>query len=271
MRFLFFALSAFLFFLPSVVKADAFTDSITSEGGWSVYLDEKFDNPTTFAQHWVFSDGIIYAGDKQYNVAGLGNNATLGVNGLTLTAKVESVGGKEYTSARIELNEELENFIWDYRVKNSCASGAYVSVWDGGYRNPTGYGELDSLEIQGQSCSKSSSGAILAVTYGDEKVWPRDFYQAFRNLPDISTTGARFTIKADRNLVNYYIDEVLVHQIERKRHPAAGGSLTPLVRTYAPILSLSVCRLVGGVCENPLTNDDYPTSVVFKYFKIWTK
>lgn len=200
--------------IGSVVSAPV--SAACSAGPCPLVWQDEFNGSTVDTGKWEFMLGDGCA----YGICGWGNNelqyyraenATVANGALTITAKQESFGGKQYTSARLRT---LNLGDWTYgrfemRAKLPVGQGMWPAFWMLPTNSPYGgwarSGEIDIMETVGNDPSRIHG----TIHYHDQ--WP-DNWQSGNSyvLPAGNPTDWHvYAIEWEPAEIRWYVDGVL--------------------------------------------------------------
>lgn len=190
-------------------------------GGWDLVFDEEFNGTSVDTNKWSFisSAESTCTGDGKSLDSGCSNpknqqlefnwgkNCTVANGILTITAKKESAGGREWTSCMLHSRPKFQTMYMEARVKMPSVNGFWPGFWT--WEGPSN--EIDVYEYYTQAKQFSMTNHAGSGGCGPKGNFdPTDGYHVY--AADIYSGGAKF-----------YIDGV--EQCDSKGSPKAPVSI----------------------------------------------
>jgi beta-glucanase (GH16 family) len=238
-----------------------------------VWSDE-FDGTEVDLSKWTFmiGDGTEYGlppgwgnNELQYYQA---ENATVADGFLTITAREESVGGRDYTSARMR---SLGKGDWTYgriemRARMPIGQGLWPAFWMLPSGSPYGTwaagGEIDIVEYIG----KWPDLILGTIHYGGP--WPRNTYSStVYRLPGGSFHEEFhvFALEWERGEIRWYVDGTLF-AIRTQWYSTGGPFPAPFDVDFHLLLNLAVG---GNLPGPPNAATEFPQEYVIDYVRVY--
>jgi beta-glucanase (GH16 family) len=238
-----------------------------------VWSDE-FDGTEVDTSKWTFmlGDGTAYGlppgwgnNELEYYQA---ENATVAGGYLTITAREESVGDRDYTSARMR---SLGKGDWTFgrmemRAKMPIGPGMWPAFWmlpsDSVYGTWAASGEIDIVEYIG-----SQPYRILGtIHYGN--VWPWNVYSSTNYFLPTGTFNDDFHVFAvewELGEIRWYVDDILF--ATRTNWYSTGGPFpAPFDVDFHLLLNLAVG---GNLPGPPNAATEFPQEYVIDYVRVY--
>lgn len=254
--------------------------------GWSLVLEETFQDPKSFQENWIFEEGFKRNEELQYYVSGLGNNAALSPEGLVITARKQAYMNPkydsdskdwrkarafgEYTSASIKLkNYSIFNGKVEVVVMTPEGAGLWPAIWLAGKnkdclqevfleKHRGCYAEIDMMEIRGQEPDVVHVSVHTGPDAKSRKV--RKTKKSFSGLSNREVTYTA-ELTPDTIFVSVDDEEILVQD---RNALDWSGTLRPLQQPYRLILNLALGGWAKTLNENAL-----PAQFQIKSVRIW--
>ncbi|BCS89112.1 glycoside hydrolase family 16 protein [Pseudodesulfovibrio sediminis] len=243
-------------------------------GAWELVLDEQFQDPATFGDRWIFEEGFRRNKELQYYIPGLGKNAVVGPEGITITAKKQYVlnsryseGNKywqkawasgEYTSASLKSKEySIRNSKVEVVVRTPEGQGLWPAIWLAGERKDM-YGEIDLMEIVGQKPNLVYSSIHMGL-----KVTGRTIKQVKNVFPNVAGNETTCVVELKPDTITLYVNDTEVLWEDRNAYDST-GRVQPLQQSFRLILNLAL----GGMAKE-LDEGVLPASYTIKSVRIW--
>ena len=187
--------------------------------GYTLVWNDEFDGTSLDQSSWNYETGAGGWGnnESQYYRSGT-NNAEVANGKLTITAKEEAYSGAPYTSARITTmgKREFQYGRIDIRAKLPYGQGIWPALWMLGANFPTtgwpSCGETDIMELLGHEPNKMYSTAHWGVQ-GQNSIYSTGSYTLASG--DFSQAFHVFTLKWEEDLLQFFVDDNLVHTITK--------------------------------------------------------
>jgi beta-glucanase (GH16 family) len=244
--------------------------------GCVLVWSDEFDGTEVDPSNWSFmlGDGTDFGlppgwgnNELQYYQA---ENATVAGGFLTITAKEESVSGRDYTSARLR---SLGRGDWTFgrmemRARMPIGQGLWPAFWmlpsDSVYGGWAASGEIDIVEYLG-----SEPNRILGtIHYGGS--WPFNTYSS----TSYYLTGATFhedfhvfAVEWEEGEIRWYVDDLLY--ATRTRWYSSGGPFpAPFDVDFHLLLNLAVGGNLPGA---PNSSTVFPQQFVIDYVRVYQR
>lgn len=172
-------------------------------GGWDLVFDEEFNGTSVDTNKWSFisSAESTCTGDGKSLDSGCSNpanqqlefnwgrNCTVANGILTITAKKESAGGRQWTSCMLHSRPKFQTMYMEARVKMPSVNGFWPGFWT--WEGPSN--EIDVYEYYTQAKQFSMTNHAGSGGCGPKGNFdPTDGYHVY--AADIYQGGARFYI-----------------------------------------------------------------------------
>jgi beta-glucanase (GH16 family) len=238
------------------------------ELAWS----DEFDGSSVDTNKWEFMIGDGSA----YGISGWGNNelqyyrsqnATVANGELTITAKQESFGGKQYTSARLRTSNKGD---WTYgrmemRAKLPVTQGMWPAFWMLPTNSPYGGwaagGEIDIMETRGDNPEHIHG----TIHYGGE--WPANTSSGNTTdlAPGTSTDWHEYAIEWQPGVIRWFVDGQL-YSTKTSWYSTNGSYPAPFDVNFHFLLNLAVGGQFPG---NPDGSTVFPQDYIIDYVRVY--
>jgi beta-glucanase (GH16 family) len=236
-----------------------------------VWSDE-FDGTSVDTNKWEFMIGDGSA----YGIPGWGNNelqyyrsqnATVANGELTITAKQESFGGKQYTSARLRT---LNKGDWTYgrmemRAKLPVGQGMWPAFWMLGSNSPYGgwaaSGEIDIMESIGSNPERIYG----SIHYGGEA--PANNYSGNSTYlaAGTATDWHVYAVEWQEGIIRWFVDGQL-YSTQTSWYSTNGPFPAPFDVDFHLLLNLAVGGYFPG---NPDGSTVFPQQYIIDYVRVY--
>jgi beta-glucanase (GH16 family) len=263
-----------LLLMPAALAspADAQCDRLP---GCALVWSEEFDGNAVNSAKWEFMTGD---GTNVGLPAGWGNNeleyyraenATVSGGLLTITAREETVGGYDYTSARLRT---LGKGDWTYgrmemRARMPVGQGLWPAFWmlpsdPSIYGAWAASGEIDIMEYVGSDPER----VLGTIHYGSR--WPNNVFSSREYRLSSSTFHDDFHVFAiewERGEIRWYVDDI--HYGTKTDWFSSGGSFpAPFDVDFHILLNLAVG---GNLPGSPDSSTTFPQELVVDYVRVY--
>lgn len=234
--------------------------------GMSLVWQDEFNGTELDSRFWTFEEGNGNEGwgnwELQYYRK---ENARVHNGYLTITAKKESFGGKEYTSSRIK-TQDKKDFLYgriDMRAKLPKGQGIWPAFWALGANIATVNwpfcGEIDIMEMVGGGPGKDNTlhGTVHYEDGGHKYIGGSttlqtgDFYDKFHV----------FSIVWTANSIKWYLDNVEYYTFD-----TTGANKDEFRRPYFLLLNLAVGGNWPGA---PNASTVFPQKYIVDYVRVF--
>jgi beta-glucanase (GH16 family) len=228
--------------------------------GWNLVWSDEFNGPSINTAKWNYQTGPANVNSELEYYSNSATNAFIKDSCLVLRAIKENVGGRSYTSAKLQTVGKGD---WLYgrfevRAKLNNGQGMWPAIWmmptDNAYGGWPSSGEMDIMELLGNQPNK---------VYGTIH-WNANGHQQ---------SGSSFTLKSgtfadtfhvfayewEAGKMRWYIDDSLYFS-------AAHGQ--PFDKRFYLILNVAVG---GSWPGNPNASTPFPNDMVVDYARVYQK
>jgi beta-glucanase (GH16 family) len=243
---------------------------------WQLVWSDEFDGTSLDESRWSYmtGDGTAYG-----LPSGWGNNeleyyseqnAVVGDGILTITAKEEQMGGKQYTSARIRT---LDKGDWKYcriefRARMPLGKGLWPAIWmlpsESIYGGWAASGEIDITEYLGNE-PETVHGTLH---FGGE--WPanQNKGKSFTlDSGDFHTAFHDFALEWEEGEMRWYVDGELYQTQGEGDWWSSGGSFpAPFDQRFHLLINLAVG---GNWPGEPDASTQFPQELVIDYVRVY--
>ena len=252
------------------------TDEIIYPNGYStLYWHDEFNGNTLDTNNWGFDIGTGYNGwgnseiqyytDKNHKVAD---------KVLTITAKKESMGGKQHTSSRI-ISKNKVHHTYGYieaRIALPLGTGMWPAFWmmpnDDYYGGWPRSGEIDIMEAKGRLPYISSSALHYTIKESNDHTYSTHEYNHETPINKYHV----YAVKWEEDNIYFYVDGNLNYQANKstwQTYSDLGNDKAPFDKDFYIILNLAL----GGQFDdyqNP-SDSDLPAEMKIDYVRWFTK
>jgi len=198
-------------------------------------------------------------------------NVTVQNGFLLITARQESFNGSQYTSARLQTKGKIQQLYgrFEARIRLPFGQGMWPAFWllgddsDGSIWPQIG--EIDILENTGDAPTEIF-GTIHGPGYSGGDSISKTF--TFEN-ERVDTDFHIYGIEWGPNFINYYVDDVLYHQVTPKdvaEETDSAGQWVFNDRSFYIVLNLAVG---GNLPGPPKAETVFPQTMVVDYVRIY--
>ena len=213
--------------------------------GALLWSDEFNYNGAPNSSVWnVLVNGNNYNNEIQF-YTNRTSNANVSGGFLTLTAKLEKYGARNYTSARLESKRTFTYGVFEMRAQlPTQGNGIWPAYWLFAYNLPwpSQYGEIDIMENVGWQANRINggtwstlNGSVNPQTGGLNSLYGQAGYLTLANT---DTAFHTYTLDWNKNRIKFYADNVLFFTYNRAGNEYAW--------TFDKAFTLIVNSAIGG-------------------------
>lgn len=234
--------------------------------GMTLVWRDEFNGDALDTKFWNFEEGNGVEGWGNWELQYYRKENTRVHNGyLTITAKKESYGGKEYTSSRLT-TQDKKDFLYgrvDFRAKLPKGQGIWPAFWALGANIRTSpwpfSGEIDIMEMVGGGPGKDNTvhGTVHYEDGGHKYIGGSttltsgDFYDKFHVFSLVWTATS----------LKWYVDNVEFYTFD-----TTGANKDEFRRSYFLLINLAVGGNWPGA---PNANTVFPQKYIVDYVRVF--
>ncbi|MTI29350.1 glycoside hydrolase family 16 protein, partial [Xanthovirga aplysinae] len=257
----------------TIDEEEVVEEPTTDESEYVLVWSDEFDGTTLDQTKWSYllGDGTSFGlpsgwgnNELQYYT---NQNATVNAGTLKITAKEESMGGKNYTSTRLESKNKGD---WTYgkfeaRMRLPIGQGIWPAFWmlptDNVYGGWPQSGEIDIMEYLGHQPNVVHGTVHYGLPWPDNshygnpyRIITSDFNQDFHI----------FGIEWEPEEIRWYVDGIHYSTV----NPTTIGENWPFDQNFHLLLNLAVG---GDWPGNPDASTVFPQTLEVDYVRVYTK
>jgi beta-glucanase (GH16 family) len=263
---------------PVLTVADNLDVTSGDPQSWTLVWSDEFDAAQLDPEVWFFENGD----GSQYGIPGWGNNelqwyledsAELRDGKLVITAREESVSGKNYTSARINTRDR---FAFRYgRIEASIRLPAGQGIWPAFWMLPQGdaygtwaaSGEIDIVEAVNLG-GTGGNNIFGTIHYGGE--WPNNQFSGNEYLVPADATAEfhTYVLEWDSSVpeMRWYVDGIL-YSTQNSWSTTSAPYPAPFDENFYILLNVAV----GGNFPGPPNSSTvFPVEMEVDYVRIYS-
>jgi beta-glucanase (GH16 family) len=228
--------------------------------GWQLVWSDEFTDPVINSSKWSFETGPVNVNSELEYYSNSAKNAFVDSGSLIIRALKENVGGRNYTSSKMQTRMKGDWLYGRIEVKAKLPSGKGIwpAIWmmptDNAYGGWPSSGEMDIMELLGHQPAK-----VYATVHwnsgghqqqgGSKTLTTGTFADSFHN----------FAYEWDVGAQRWYIDDVLYFSTARGQ---------PFDKRFYLILNVAVG---GGWPGNPDATTVFPTQMSVDFVRVYKK
>ena len=248
------------------------TNNLSAQSCYELIWNDEFNyNGLPDSSLWYFEEGGTGWGNNelQYYTSKRIENAHVEDGYLTIEARKENFGGREYTSARLITYQN--NHSWKYgkieaRVKLPYGQGIWSAFWalgDGIFEGNSwpGCGEIDILELIGGGEGKDdmSHGTIHYSDANNNHASSGNHYQLSQGI--FADDFHVFSIEWTGTQIKWFVDDVQFHSAS-----ITNNELSEFHKEFFLLLNLAVG---GNWPGNPNSSTVFPQKMLIDYVRVY--
>jgi len=241
------------------------------ERNWQLVWSDEFDGAAGTlpdATKWAFDIGTGDGGwgnaELQYYTNRPQNISMDGKGNLVITARSESFGGAQFTSARIKTQGLFEQQYgrFEARLITPYGPGMWPAFWMLGSNIETlGWpqcGEIDIMELRGQE-----PHVIHGSIHGPGYSGGNPISKAYGLINDRFDTNYRiFAVEWDTDKIDFFVDDYLFQRIEKNDVPGEWVF-------DQPFFILFNVAVGGNYVGFPTSETPFPQTMVIDYIRVY--
>ena len=231
-----------------------------------VWSDE-FTGSSINTANWGFDLGAGGWGNNELqNYTSRAENARI-VNGmLVIEARRETLGGAQFTSARLKTQGKQSFGIntWvEARINAPEGQGIWPAFWMLGNSITTvgwpSCGEIDIMEIQGQNPFRNFGTMHWADVNGNHV----SFGGQFNSSSSLTAGFHTFAISRTGSLIRWYVDGVQYHEAN------IAGGINSTSEFQGPFFIILNIAVGGNFVGSPTTSTVFPQQMQVDWVRVW--
>ena len=263
---------------PMLTVADNFDVNHDDPPSWTLIWNDEFDAAKLDPEVWFFENGD----GSQYGIPGWGNNelqwyledsAELRDGMLVITAREESAGGKNYTSARINTRDR---FAFRYgRIEASIrlpgGQGIWPAFWmlpqDDAYGTWAASGEIDIVEAVNLG-GPGGNDVFGTIHFGGESPNNRSSGNEYLVPTDATAEFHTFALEWDSTVpeMRWYVDETL-YSVKNDWFTTGAPFPAPFDQPFYILFNVAVGGNFPGA---PTAETEFPVTMEVDYVRVYT-
>lgn len=263
----------FAFLFIGCNNSSSYETITTPTGKWRLVWNDEFDlNGLPDSTKWSYdTQGNSWGwgnNEAQYYTAFDPDNAYVEEGILTITAKIDSMGGKKYTSARLITKDKGDWLYGRFEIsaKLPAGVGTWPAIWmlptDNEYGGWPASGEIDIMEnvgydpdtILGTAHTKSYNHIL-----GTQK-------SAQIYVPTASTNFHTYSLEWEEDEYRIYIDNTLIFTFVNE---GSGSTEWPFDKRFHLIINLAIGGNWGG--QKGIDDTLFPHHFLIDYVRVYEK
>ena len=259
--------------ITSCKNGESYETITTPTGTWQLVWDEEFDYtglPDT--TRWSYdTEGNSWGwgnNEAQYYTTGDSANAYVRDGLLTITARIDSMGGKRYTSARL-ITKEKGDWLYgrfEIRAKLPTGLGTWPAIWmlstDWEYGGWPASGEIDIMENVGYD-PDTIVGSAHTQSYNHVQGTQKN---AYTYVPTSYTDFHLYALEWEEDAYRVYVDENLFFTFENE---GTGFAEWPFDKRFHLLLNLAIGGNWGG--QKGIDDALFPHRFQIDYVRVYQK
>ena len=259
--------------ITSCKKGVSYETITTPTGTWQLVWDDEFDYtglPDT--TRWSYdTEGNSWGwgnNEAQYYTAGDSVNAYVKDGMLTITARIDSMGGKRYTSARL-ITKEKGDWLYgrfEIRAKLPTGTGTWPAIWmlstDWEYGGWPASGEIDIMENVGYD-PDTIVGSAHTQSYNHVQGTQKN---AKIYVPTSYTDFHLYALEWEADAYRVYVDDNLYFTFENE---GTGFAEWPFDKRFHLLLNLAIGGNWGG--QKGIDESLFPHHFQIDYVRVYQK
>ncbi len=267
---------------PTLTIAD--NNEVSPGDTLTLVWSDEFDADALDPEVWFFATGD---GTEAGLPPGWGNNelqyyqpnnAQLVGGSLVITARQETVAGRNYTSARINTEDR---FAFRYgrieaRIKLPAGQGLWPAFWllsqDSPYGSWAATGEIDIVEavnlggLPGPGGGGGGNNIVGQLYYGGE--FPAQVQNGLQYVPSVNVSEDFhvYALEWDATEIRWYFDDTLI-QMQNSWFSSAAPYPAPFDQPFHILLNLAVGGAFPGA---PTDNSIFPAVMEVDWVRVYS-
>ena len=259
---------------PTLTEADNF--EVSPGDTLTLVWSDEFDADQLDPEVWFFESGD----GSQYGIPGWGNNelqwyledsAELRDGMLVITAREESVGGKSYTSARLNTRDR---FAFKYgrieaRIRFPGGQGIWPAFWmlpqDDVYGTWAASGEIDIVEAVNLGGTGGNT-VFGTIHYGGEFPANQSSTNDYLVATDATAEFHTYALEWDATQMRWYVDDIL-YSTQDSWSTTAADFPAPFDERFYILFNVAVGGNFPGA---PSATTEFPVTMEVDYVRVYT-
>ncbi|HET7902776.1 MAG TPA: family 16 glycosylhydrolase [Candidatus Nanopelagicales bacterium] len=179
--------------------------------GWTLAWSDDFDGTAVDSTKWNVRNNDYLSYDLAYLTK---NNVSVSNGSLFITAKKESMGGRNYTSGYLDTIGKMSQTYgrFEVRAKLPTTAGSSTGMWPAFWLRPDdgGVGEIDIMEAVGSSGSTTAGNTSQTIWYDYNGTYPRQGHGDVMPAPQATADWHVYALEWTPTTMSWYVDDRLV-------------------------------------------------------------
>jgi beta-glucanase (GH16 family) len=246
---------------------------------WSLFWEDTFDaGLDTDVWEAMLGTGTAYGlpagwgnNELQY-YTNLPANVAVSDGTLKITARRQSFGGRDYTSARIRTRNAVD-FTWgrvEARMKIPSGSGVWPAFWmlptDSPYGGWASSGEIDVMESVNEADRVHGT-----IHFGSN--WPNNASNggSVHNGGDFGDDFHVYAVEWDPNQIRWYLDGVQFHSVDASQWFSSAAPSNPRAPFDSDFHLLLNVAVGGDWPGSPNGSAEFPKTLEVDYVRVFRR
>lgn len=246
-------------------SATVIQNQANGAGSWNLVWSEEFDGNSLNPKVWTYDIGKDNWGNEELEYYTDGLNAEVTDGNLVITARKESFGGAEYTSARIKTQNKLSVQYGriEGRIKLPSGQGIWPAFWMMGVNDywPR-CGEIDIMEAINE-CTTHFGTVHWGVQTGTEGKYQRQFVGGNTRLVNPSDWHI-YALEWDDTSLKWFLDGNCFYEFT---YDTQMDGQHVFANPFYMILNVAV----GGNWAGDPDDAIFPQSMYVDYIRVYSK
>ena len=180
--------------------------------GWKLAWADEFDGAAVDTAKWNVRNNTSLSYDLAYLTK---NNVAVRDGSLFITAKRQTLGGRDYTSGYLDTIGKMSRTYgrFEVRAKLPTADGSSAGLWPAFWLRPDdgGIGEIDIMEAVGPTGIYKADMTSQTIWYDYNKTYAKEVHVDHMPDPQVTAGWHTYAVEWTPTSMTWFVDERVVY------------------------------------------------------------
>ena len=250
---------------PSTSSPAPVTPVDPAPSGWKLAWADEFDGTAVDSAKWNVRNNTSLSYDLAYLTK---NNVAVHDGSLFITAKRQTLGGRDYTSGYLDTIGKMSRTYgrFEVRAKLPTADGSSAGLWPAFWLRPDdgGIGEIDIMEAVGPTGIYKADMSSQTIWYDYNKTYPKEVHVDHMPAPQVTAGWHTYAVEWTPTSMTWYVDSRVVYT-------RSTATTSWFKEAFSRNFNIRLNLQVGGSWPgSPTASTDFSQSYQVDYVRVYS-